>query len=165
MVLIVNDASALIDLFKVGLLRSYSNLNYRLLLPDVVEDELLTLNDLDFRELGFEIIELDADGMRKVKILRDSHQQLSVADTFALVVAESFVGSILLTGDAGLRRVAQARGVRVHGVLWLLDQLYESSLLDAAMIVTALQRFNEDRTIRLPQSALKTYLQHYQGLL
>ncbi len=163
--LIVNDASVLIDLFKAGLLQSYSHLNYRLLLPDVVENELLTLDNMNIRELGFEVVELGPPEIKKVKELRDSHQYLSVADTFALVVAETFTGSILLTGDGGLRRVAQARGIRVHGVLWLLDELYTAKLLDAAAIVDALNVFDEDITVRLPRKVLDTYLQRYQGLI
>lgn len=162
--LIVNDASVLIDLFKAGLLQNYAQLNYRLLLPDAVEDELESLGGLSLGALGFEVVELDPAGMLVVKTLRDSHQHLSVADTFALTLAEKFAGSILLTGDAGLRQVAQARGVRVHGVLWLLDELYTADLLDAEMIVSALRLFDEDITVRLPSNVLHQYRQRYEGL-
>ncbi len=161
--LIVNDASALIDMFKAGLLESYSQLNYKLFLPDVVEDELQSLEGVNLRKLGFEVIELDPKGVGEVKRLRDSHQQLSVADTFSLVVAERFPSSILLTGDAGLRQVALARGVRVHGVLWLLDQLYEANLLNADSIVVALRFFEGDRTVRLPRKVLTEYRIRYEG--
>lgn len=35
----------------------------------------------------------------------------------------------LLTGDRELRHVAEERGLEVHGVLWVLDQLVEHGLL------------------------------------
>ncbi len=163
--LIVNDASALIDLFKAGLLQSYSRLNYRLMLPDVVESELQSLDGMDLRELGFEVVDLDPHGVGQVKAIRDAYQHLSAADSFSLVVAERHEGCILLTGDGGLRRVAQSRGVKVHGVLWLLDALYDADLLDAATIVAALELFDDDITVRLPRAAVASYQQRYKALL
>jgi hypothetical protein len=38
-------------------------------------------------------------------------------------------GAILLTGDSKLRKAAQASGVKVRGVLWVLDELVDASLL------------------------------------
>ncbi|GIV60064.1 MAG: hypothetical protein KatS3mg043_1153 [Rhodothermaceae bacterium] len=32
---------------------------------------------------------------------------------------------LLLTGDNALRKLAQSLGIEVHGVLWVLDQLYD----------------------------------------
>ena len=33
---------------------------------------------------------------------------------------------VLLTGDRRLRRVAEVEGMRVHGVLWVIDQLHKA---------------------------------------
>lgn len=161
---IVNDASALIDIFKAGFLQEYSSLDWRLVLPDVVERELRSLSHLDLVGLGFEVVELDSEGVLAVKKLRDTHERLSVADSFALVVAESMPGSILLTGDRDLRRVAQARGVEVHGVLWLLDALFQGELLDAGGVLRAIAIFESDVTIRMPAQLLEDYRVRYSSM-
>ncbi len=54
---IVNDASALLDIYKAGLLVSYSKLPCRLILPDLVARELRSLGHL--LSPGFEILSLD----------------------------------------------------------------------------------------------------------
>lgn len=161
----MNDASALIDIQKAGLLEQYSKIGFTLVLPDVVQAELRDMTVVDFEKLGFEVASLDGRGVLAVKEIRDAHAGLSLADTFALVVAEDVSGSVLLTGDRQLRIVAQKRGVEVHGVLWMLDRMFEQDLLAAGRILEVLSFFENDTTVRLPPRLLSLYLQKYQAIL
>lgn len=164
MEVIVNDASALLDIYKAGLLSAYSKLNVRLLLPDLVARELKSLDRADLADFGFEIARLDGDGILKVIEIRSLYDALSTADSFALVLAESLPGSILLTGDRRLRTVAVKRGVKAHGVLWLVDQLYNESLLGVDQILSALALMRNDPTVRLPAQLLSDYIEKYGSI-
>jgi predicted nucleic acid-binding protein len=159
---IVNDASALLDIYKAGLLVSYSKLPCRLILPDLVARELRSLGHLDLLSLGFEILSLDTAGVTEVIATRNRHAALSNPDTFALVLAATLPGSILLTGDGALRRVAEERGIRVHGVLWLIDTLFGQSLIDAEQAIASLLALRDDAAVWLPERLMSDYLERYR---
>ena len=61
--------------------------------------------------------------MQEVSALKRRHGRLSANDRFCLVTAQCLEDGILLTGDGLLRTVAEAVGVRVHGVLWIVNAL------------------------------------------
>ena len=67
-------------------------------------------------------------------------------------------GGILLTGDWLLRRVATQDGLRVHGVLWVVDELRNACACTADTLVTALERWRDDRAVFLPRRELDTRL-------
>ena len=56
----------------------------------------------------------------------------------------------LLTGDRYLRTVAAALGVRVHGVLWIVDELEAAGACDDAFLIGALDIWKTDRSVFLP---------------
>ena len=158
---IVNDASVLIDIHKAGILQVYSRANFTLVLPDVVHKELRDMSDVNFEELGFEMASLEGPDVLAVKRILDSHSGISIPDIFALVVAEKITESILLTGDRKLRQIAETRNVEVHGVLWILDQLFEQRLLTAAVVLDVLELFIKDPAVRLPAKLLSEYRRKY----
>ena len=65
--------------------------------------------------------------------------QLSVHDGFAFALAEDHPGCILLTGDSKLRALAKRHAIEVHGVLWVLDEIYRMRLASAAALLAALR--------------------------
>ena len=58
-------------------------------------------------------------------------------DGLAFALAESQPGSLLLTGDGLLRSVATGVGIEVHGALWVIDQLHEHGVENAATLADA----------------------------
>jgi len=134
--IIINDSSALIDLAKTRLLECLLQLPYRFVIPDVLyADELINLRHYQREQLldiGFVLGELDGVQVGKASAYSQQYPQLSLNDCFALVMAETTPDAVLLTGDQRLRRVAEQQGVAVHGILWILDQAYEQSAVDAA---------------------------------
>jgi len=160
---IVNDASVLIDIHKAGILQVYSRAEFTLVLPDVVQKELRDMSDVNFEKLGFEIASLEGPDVLKVKSILDKHSGISIPDTFALIVAEKLTDSILLTGDRRLRNIAVTRNVEVHGVLWILDQLFEQGLLTARVVLDVVRLFSEDPAVRLPAKLLSAYREKYES--
>jgi predicted PilT family ATPase len=50
------------------------------------------------------------------------HAGLSLQDILAYLLAKR-IDAILITGDKGLRRLAETSGIECHGTLWVLDAL------------------------------------------
>jgi hypothetical protein len=83
-------------------------------------------------------------------------------DGFAFALAESHPGCILLTGDAELRKLASVHKIEVHGILWLIDELYRCKLATASRLESVLTLFSKDATVRLPPKELAACLKRYR---
>ena len=160
---IVNDASCLIDLRKGRLLAAFCSLPYRIVVPlPVRASEVLDMSPSQWRaldEAGMITKDLTPDEIGQALLLKERKPGLSANDCFCLVIARSFPG-ILLTGDALLRRVATENGVRVHGVLWVIDQLGEAGLCARRKLIEALEIWQSDDSVFLPKHEISKRLKH-----
>ena len=161
--IIINDSSALIDLAKTRLLENLLQLPYRFVIPDVLyADELITLHHYhreQLLDLGFVLGELDGPQIGKASAYSRQYPALSLNDCFALVMTETTADAVLLTGDQRLRRVAEQHRVETHGILWILDQAYEQSAVDAETLRAALLVLARDPLTRLPSKELQQRIQ------
>ena len=150
---VVNDASCLIDLRKGGLLSVLCTLPHQVIVPlPIRESELLDFTDWDWQILddaGMATHDLTPDQVQEAIVLKGHHPALSANDCFCAVTARIHNG-ILLTGDSNLRRVALRDGLRVHGVLWVIDQLEATEACDVARLTYALNVWQEDDAVFLP---------------
>jgi len=137
--LCVADANVLFDLRNGRILTDIAALPYRFIVPDAVFAELDAPLRSMVQSLGFEIGSLEGETVLEIYTLRPEHPRLSVADLFALFVARDR-RAMLLTGDTRLRRLAEIRGLVVHGTLWVLDELYAQGTLNGQGALAALER-------------------------
>jgi hypothetical protein len=154
---VVNDASCLIDLRKGRLLRALMSLPYRFVIPLPVRAELIDFTDDDWSVLddgGLETFDLPPDRVGEAFAVKSAYPRLSANDCFCLVAARCWSDSILLTGDNLLRRVAAGEGARVHGVLWVIDELDAHAACSADLLVAALEAWRGDQAVFLPSNAL-----------
>ena len=155
--LVVNDASCLIDLRKGGLLSELGKLPYRLVVPlPVRETEVLDFSADHWRALdaaGLVTYDLTPAEVGQALALKARHPALSPNDCFCYVAADVHAG-ILLTGDRQLRNVAAANGLRVHGVLWVVDELLAAALCSPCTLVQALRSWQSDVTVFLPSDEI-----------
>ena len=160
---VVNDASCLIDLRKGGLLAVLRNLPYRFVVPlPVRESEVLDFSNEQWRQLddaGMITHDLTPDEVAQALALKQRHPALSANDSFCFVTALAHHG-ILLTGDALLRRVATYSGLRVHGVLWMVDQLDVARACARSLLIQALKTWQDDGTVFLPQLEISNRLEY-----
>ena len=151
---VVNDASCLIDLRKGRLLEVLCRLPCRFVVPlPIRESELLAFTPHEWTVLdrgGMETHDLPPERMQEVFALKRRHGRLSANDCFCLVTAQCLEDGILLTGDGLLRTVAETVGVRVHGVLWIVDALKAAKACEDALLVRALESWKADRSVFLP---------------
>src|SRR5262249_3701097 len=152
------DSSCLIDLRKASLLDAFLKLPYEILIPNTLfEDELLKFTSAQKRALirgGMKVMDLPGESvLRAQQVIRET-PQLSIHDGFAYALAETCPGCILLTGDSYLRMFAASHDIKVHGVLWVVDEIHTNQLSTAARLHSALLLFLEDSTVRLPRREL-----------
>ncbi len=163
--IIVNDASALIDLKKGELLHVLGALPFRWIVPlPIREEEMLSFSGQDWatlEALGFEVFDLPPALVGEAFAVRRAFPRLSANDCFCLVSAAGHQNAILLTGDGELRSVAEARTIEVHGVLWIADHLFDAQACDAALLRRALTIWDEDPAVRLPRREILVRLRRY----
>jgi predicted nucleic acid-binding protein len=160
--IVVNDASCLIDLRKGQLLHVLLRLPYRFIVPLPIRmEELLDFTSQEWRMLedgGLATYDLPGEEVAQVFAIKREHSGLSAIDCFALATATCQENGILLTGDANLRKVAGAHNVRVHGVLWIIDELHAADDCEPELVVSALELWRDDRTVFLPPAEIENRL-------
>lgn len=169
MQIIVNDSSCLIDLRKAGLLQVALLLPFRfqIALP-VIRSELIGITPVEVDDLvvrGLEIVDVPPEGVGRALTFRSAYPALSFNDCLSMALAESRPGCILLTGDQGLRRRANAIGIDVHGVLWVSDQLEIGNHVSLAVLHEGLLRLDGDALVFLPRDELAARIARIAKLL
>ena len=150
---LVSDTSVLIDLERGSLLEASFRLPFRFSVPDLLyERELKDWGGEDLIRLGLSVEELDGDGVQRARAYRQQMPALSLADCFALMLAQ-IRSWILLSGDSALRQLAAAKAVECHGVLWLLDEMHAAGRGEQPGIVRRLDRYC--RAPALPSSKVR----------
>ena len=122
--------------------------------------EVLDLSEAEWQaldEAGMITHDLTPEEVGRALAVRGRHPGLSANDCFCLVTAQEYPG-ILLTGDALLRRVAAENGLRVHGVLWVVDELEAAGSCARSLLVRALKDWQADDTVFLPPHEVSTRL-------
>jgi predicted nucleic acid-binding protein len=156
--IIVSDTSCIIDLRKAALLFEALRLPYTFITVNTLfEDEWLSLSDDEKKRLckqGLEVRELPGSSVQRAARYFNENRRLKLNDCFALTLAEDCKESILLTGDGALRRIAQAKGIEVRGVLWITDELETHNIVPAARLLEALSLYQQDPLIFLPKEEI-----------
>lgn len=133
------DANILIDLSRGNLLAWLFSLPCQFAAPDGVLDELVEPDRERLRQMGLQHAGLSTAQLLEAARLSAEQRRLSLGDCTALIAARD-AQAMLLTGDAGLRALAQEQGVVVHGVLWVLDELEAAGLLDDLTLAASLRQ-------------------------
>lgn len=164
---VVNDASCLIDLKKGQLLHVLLRLPHRFIVPlPIRKEELLDFTPQEWRMLedgGLATYDLPGEEVAKVVALKREHRRLSDNDCFALVTTTCQENGILLTGDGLLQKVAAARAVRVHGVLWIIDNILAAGACETGLLVAALEIWQDDGAVFLPAAEIGMRLCRLRG--
>lgn len=160
MPILVSDTSVIIDMERGDFLDDLFKLPMEFAVPDLLFARELA-GDLGTRlvQLGLRVEELDSRELKRATEVIRNHRQLSTADTFAFALAESR-GWTLLSGDGGLRSLAGANNVPVHGVLWLCDQL-EGNQTPLERLHAGLTAISSHPRCRLPAEEIEIRLARY----
>ena len=156
MVLLVSDANILIDMEEGGLLASMFSLDCRFIVPDILFAEELEDFHAHFLELGLEQKSLTSETMIAAMQLAQTYTRTSRNDIFALSLAKQERCS-LLTGDRHLKEAAEKENVRVHGTIWLVEELVLARKISAHVAKSAYEQMEKSGR-RLPWKVAKDRL-------
>ncbi|MCY3941435.1 MAG: hypothetical protein OXG29_10210 [Gammaproteobacteria bacterium] len=163
MKVLVSDTSVLIDVERGSLFDACFGLPFDFVVPDLLyQRELKDHGGPDLIQRGLRVEALDGSGVVLALGYRRRNQSLSLPDSFALALA-SVNSWILLSGDGGMRELAHSEGVTCHGVLWLIDQVYEHGLASADQICSSIQAIASHPRCRLPKNEIRKRIRLYCG--
>ena len=148
------------------MLAAFLQLPYEILIPNTLfEDELLRFTDDEKKLLrsSMKIMDLPGNSVIRAQQVVRALPRLSIHDGFAFALAEANPGCILLTGDGGLRELADKHDMTVHGVLWVVDEIHANALVTVDEILAALSLFAGDSTVRLPRRLLLAAITRYES--
>ncbi len=157
----VTDSSIWIDLHAAELTTHAFCLPLKLSAPDLVIGELRSPDGRELIAKGLHVEELSGELLEQVVELAAGFGRVSRTDLSALVVALD-QQAILLTGDKALRSAAEARGVEVHGTLWVLDSMVERGIIDGRQAVRAGQQMVRTGS-RFPEDELRRRVRRWRG--
>lgn len=159
----VLDANICIDLFQGELLVACLDLPFSFTIPDFIYSELIKPQGLVAVLDRIRVSTLTGHQVRRVEVMREDKRcrRLSLGDIAAFVLATD-LRATLLTGDEELRRIATERGVRCHGILWLLDTLVDYGRISPAEAASSLERILAHGA-RLPKHECQARLFKWRG--
>lgn len=161
MKVIVPDTSVLIDLDRGSLLEESFCLPFDFVVPDLLyERELKDHGGPDLIKLGLKIAELADDELALAFHYWHRRRPLSLPDGFALALAKTS-SAILLTGDHELRKLAEEEGTACHGLLWLLDRIFDAKAAPGNKLSVGLGKIAANPRCRLPKLEVGKRLRLY----
>lgn len=146
----ISDTNIWIDFGRAELLDALFALPFTFVSTDFVVAELNHPEPAGLMARGLVVETLAEEAVAQLFGLMAEHGNSSLADVSCYLVAKT-QGLPLLTGDGRLRKQAAKDGMRVHGALWLLDQLIEHEIIASNHAAAALQAML-DAGARLPQA-------------
>jgi predicted nucleic acid-binding protein len=159
MKLVVNDACVLIDMVDADLMDEFLQLKFELHITTLVINELDEEYDLtrSGHDKYFIAHDFTAEELSEIaEIRKNSSKKISQPDASCLYLAKN-IGATLLTSDAPLKFAANSLKVNVHGSLWVLCQLVESSIITDKTAVKRLERLMKINP-RLPERECRILL-------
>ncbi len=155
------DASIWIDLGIGGLIVEAFMLPFELAAPNVILEELQSVAPQLLRDLGVHVLRLGGEDYPLLQALIERYPGPSVRDLTALVCAlRDGIG--LLAGDGHLRRAAEMAGVRVHGVLWVMERIVEREITPSPRVAEALEAMLAGGA-RLPKTEYTRCLERWRS--
>lgn len=154
---LVSDTSVLIDLERARLLVPAFGCGLAMIVPDLLyRTELEAANGAYLVSLGLAVVDLTPGEVTLTQEVRRERPGLSLPDAFALALATRSQHA-LLSGDGLLRKAATDRGLKVFGLLWLLDEMHARGVA-ADLLYQGLSALDADPRCRLPKTAIKDRL-------
>jgi len=158
---LVSDTSVLIDLDRSSLVGAAFHPPFVFTVPDLLyERELRAHGGPDYISMGLRVEELDGEQVALALGCRHRRPSLSLPDSFAFALAKTN-SWMLLSGDRALRELAEEETVACHGVLWLLDRMFEHQTVARNELHAGLEKLAAHPRCRLPKAEIRQRLRAY----
>lgn len=152
---VVNDTNIFFDLIYSDLLEEFFLLDLTVYTTDLIISEIEDPNQKDLvqnfiNEGRLFVQNLDFEALTDLFSMQEEHGGLSIEDCSVWYISKQN-NYTLLSGDGLLRRTASKDGVNVKGLLFILDKLVETEIIDSVTAANKLELLLEKGT-RLPVS-------------
>ena len=163
--IVIKDACILFDLIDLGLLPSF----YRLPLMVVTTPQVLAeiVDETQLTEVNIYLesgqLQVDHFGLfENIVLISEANPNLSFTDASVLEAATRRDASIL-SSDKSLRKESSRRGIIVHGLLWVLEALYNQKIIELKILIEKLEAY-PNVNHRAPKSEIENLLRKYKTL-
>lgn len=163
--LVVKDACVFFDLIDLGILERFYELKISVITtPEVIneiEQDDQRLEVQQYIDSGQIIID-EAGELTTILAITESQPRLSLTDASVLDVATRY-NAMILSSDRSLRTEAINRGIEVHGMLWIIEQLYMHGILTIELVIEKLEQYP---TVNgwAPKKAIEILISKFQKL-
>ena len=134
MIIAITDACFLIDLIDINLFEEFLGLGYQIhitssVFAELEGDEYLKPVSKRIKQKKVFLYNLTADDQTALeKLMGKLSSRLSEPDCSCLYLAKE-INATILTCEKLLTKAAKKLNLDVHGSLWILDQLLDSSMI------------------------------------
>lgn len=125
---LVLDTCICIDLNESDCLFALKSLPYSVCISSALDNELENPTLETMIGAGCTVLKPPFEHMLRLDELIITYRKTSAGDLTSMLTAQAY-DAILVTGDAELRKAAEAENVLVHGLLWLLDEMVLNNVL------------------------------------
>lgn len=144
MTLLIHDANVLIDLISIDLLDLALDLPFRMATTDLVRQEIEDTDQIRALEScinsgKLDIITSSFEEIKAIASVMEKCNRLSLADCSVLYHATE-LDSIVISGDAKLRKEATTRHVVVHGTPWIMSMLADTKDINLPIIIAGMEQ-------------------------
>lgn len=154
---VFTDTNILIDLVKIDLAQDFFRIEKYgfCICREMFDDEVLLPREQ--REMllcaGLQLVDLSPSEAIIARRVQVDIPKLSKYDCIAYAIAKTR-GYILATGDRRLAKYARENGVRVHGLVWTMQEC-EDNGTPRSSIADAIAKIISDDRIRIPTELLR----------
>jgi len=156
-VLLVHDANVLIDLKEGGLLRPLLDGPWQVVTPNALFDRELAAHHPELPDMGLQLLDVRGEWVLRSMQWAATYRQTSAMDRLCLALALQEECPIV-TGDARLKKAAQAEGCQAFGTIWVVEQLIRDGSISIRSASAAYDAM-EAAGSRLPFSDARKRLQ------
>ena len=147
MIIVLAEASTLLDLETVELLKPAFECGHRIAIADRLYSEFAFDGGPQLMALGLVVLDLTSAEVARAQVLNAQHLALALSDCFALICAARSQ-HVLVTNNKILRTEAKAKAIEAHPFRWMLDQIAHVGQLGAPALDKALCKLAETRRLR-----------------
>jgi predicted nucleic acid-binding protein len=157
--IVVSDTSPICYLLLIDEIELLPQLYGQVLIPRIVQQELsdarspISVQDWSNRPPEWLVIQ-SVDVPSNIDL-----DALDPGERAAIVLAEQQGANLVIIDDSLGRQVAQSRGLRVTGLLGVLDEAARQNLVDFPKAISRLQ----ETTFRASSQLIQSLLQQYQS--
>lgn len=157
MIVVVSDTSAICYLVLIEAIELLPQLYNQIFIPSIVQQELsntrspvIVQNWINNPPEWLIIQTVDIS-------IEPDLEGIDVGEKAAIILAKNLGADLIILDDALGRKVAQNRGLRVTGLMGVLDEAAKQNLIDLPLIIARLQQTSFRVSSKLIQILLQSY--------